>query len=65
MGNNFWYDNSGSLANRVLLHRIENKLTMSKLVKLLNIRYHTIERIEKKEVINSETMRQTVNNFIS
>ncbi len=55
LGYNFWDDGSGSLANKVLLYRIEHVLTMSQLAEQLSVSCHTIERIEgnRKSVSNS------------
>lgn len=64
LGYNFWNDGSQSLANRVLLYRIEHKLTMSELASKLNISCHTIERIEKRDRNISTKMNTTVNDYI-
>ncbi len=64
LGYNYWDDGSGSLANRVLMYRIENKLTMSELAIKLDISCHSIERIEKKEKHVSVSMSNKVNHFI-
>ena len=49
---NFWDDGSSSLANKVLLYRIENGMTMSELAVGIGISCHTIERIENKQNIS-------------
>lgn len=64
LGYNYWDDKSSSLANRVLLYRIEHKLTMSELANNLNVSCHTIERIEKKEKYISISMSNKINCFI-
>ena len=64
LGYNFWYDGSGSLANKVLLYRIEHVLTMSQLAKQLNVSCHTIERIEGDRKHVSLEMKKKFSNLI-
>jgi len=51
---NFWDDQSCSLSNRVLLHRIEYSLYRMDFAKICNVSESTIERIEKNNELVSE-----------
>ena len=47
LGFNHWDEGHNSLANRVLLFRIENQLYRTELAKLIQVSDSTVERVEK------------------
>jgi DNA-binding XRE family transcriptional regulator len=62
---NFWDDGSGSLANQLLLYRIERGITMNEFSKEIDVSCHTIERIEKQEDCISIEMKSRIHIYIT
>jgi len=60
LGFNFWDDGSNSIANRLLLYRIEHGLYRIELAEMIKVSDSTIERIEKDNSRNSKQMIQIV-----
>ncbi|MFT4850866.1 MAG: DNA-binding XRE family transcriptional regulator [Sediminicola sp.] len=61
---NYWDDESNSLANRVLLFRIENELYRIELGKLIGVSDSTIERVEKRHPHISSKIKVAIEQFI-
>ena len=64
LGFNHWNDGSGSLANKVLLYRIEHGLTRMELGKLIGVSDSSIERIEKRRCSVSKKMKVRIIEYI-
>lgn len=61
LGFNYWDDGTNSLANNVLLFRIENGLIKSELAKKIRVSTTTIERIENSNDNVSKKMKDYIN----
>ena len=60
---NFWDDGTQSLANRILVYRIENKLSASACGSLIDLSRNTIKRIEL-DIYVSRKIKEKVNEFL-
>lgn len=61
---NYWDDGTRTLANKLPLYRIENRLNKAKFSKLIKVSESTIERIEKKSELVSVHLYNTIGKFI-
>ena len=64
LGFNYWDDGTQTLANRLRIYRIENKLTQSELGNLIGINARCVERIEAGGENVSLERKEIVMNYI-
>jgi DNA-binding XRE family transcriptional regulator len=64
LGFNHWDEGYNSLANRVLLFRIENQLYRTELAKLIQVSDSTVERVEKNQSCISNEILERFEIFI-
>ncbi|MCB0410445.1 MAG: helix-turn-helix transcriptional regulator, partial [Flavobacteriales bacterium] len=64
LGYNYWDDGTGSLANRVLLYRIERGLHRTELARELGVSDSSIERVEKEFKFVSEYLLIRIKRYL-
>ncbi|WP_158655101.1 helix-turn-helix domain-containing protein [Flavivirga eckloniae] len=64
LGFNYWDDKINSLANRVLIYRIEHSLTITELSEQIGVSNGIIERVEKSKILVSQKMIKRIEEYI-